>query len=93
VGNEMGIRGRTWCHCVCVIGLSESRGLGEEFGGSCNTREKHVNFWETNLCMKVEARSVELSFIGPLIVALSLIHGSHFGLDWVEIIMIYWNLH
>jgi hypothetical protein len=56
VGNEMGIRGRTWCHCVCVIGLSESRGLGEEFGGSCNTREKHVDFWETNLCMKVEAR-------------------------------------
>jgi hypothetical protein len=56
VGNEMGIRGRTWYHCVCVIGLSESRGLGEDFGGSCNAREKHVDFWETNLCMKVEAR-------------------------------------
>jgi hypothetical protein len=52
----MGIRGRTWCHCVCLIGLSESRGLGEDFGGSCNTGEKHVDFWETNLCMKVEAR-------------------------------------
>jgi hypothetical protein len=32
--------------------------------------------------------------LSPLIVALSLIHGgSHFGLDGVEIIMIYWNFH
>ena len=58
------------------------------------TREKSMWIFGTQIyARRLRLESVELSFIGPLIVALSLIHGSHFGLDWVEIIMIYWNLH
>ena len=52
VGKRQRIRGRTWCHCVCAITLSESRGLGEDSGGFCSTGQKHVDVGETNLCMK-----------------------------------------